>query len=135
MLYGTNLLGKKEYPERTRTLFKSIAEPLLEEISASDRARQALVHCEKIFTSFPSPDTMYSLCSEKKFRKVLVSICARSEMLANSSHFLPASQRQSVPASTQCCENISHRSAGKRSTRMESSRGMQIGGEGTASVS
>ena len=30
MLYGTNLLGKKEYPERTRALFKSIAEPLLE---------------------------------------------------------------------------------------------------------
>ncbi len=81
MLYGTNLLGKKEYPERTRTLFKTIAEPLLEEISDSISPDQALVHCEKIFTSFPSPDTMYSLCSEKKFRKALVGICARSGML------------------------------------------------------
>ena len=82
MIYGTNLLGKKEYPERTRTLFKSIAEPLLEEISASIAPDQALAHCEKIFSSFSSPDTMYSLCSEKNFRKALVSICAQSGMLA-----------------------------------------------------
>ena len=82
MTYGTNLLGKKEYTERTRTLFKSIAEPLLEEISNSIAPDQALVHCEKIFSSFSSPDTMYSLCSEKNFRKALVSICAQSGMLA-----------------------------------------------------
>ena len=69
MLDGTNLLGKKEYPERTRTVFKNIAEPLLEEISDSISPDQALVHCEKIFTLSPLPDTMYSLCSEKNFAK------------------------------------------------------------------
>ena len=82
MIYGSNLLGKKEYPERTRALFQNIAEPLLEEIGASIAPGQALVHCEKIFSSIPSPDTMYSLCSEKNFRNALVSICAQSGMLA-----------------------------------------------------
>ena len=82
MMYGTNLLGKKEYTERTRTLFKNIAEPLLEEIGASIAPEQALAHCERIFSSFPSPDAMYSLCSEKNFRKSLVTICTQSGMLA-----------------------------------------------------
>ena len=82
MAYGTNLLGKKEYPERTRTLFKNIAGALLEEIGASAAPDQALAHCEKIFSSFPSIDVMYSLCSERNFRKSLVDLCARSGMLA-----------------------------------------------------
>ena len=82
MIYGTNLLGKKEYPERTRMLFKNIAEPLLEDIGSSAAPDQALAHCERIFSSFSSPDVMYSLCSEKNFRKSLVSICAQSAMLA-----------------------------------------------------
>ena len=82
MLYGTNLLGKKEFPERTRTLFKSVAEPLLEEISASIAPDQALAHCERILSSFPSPDAMYSLCAEKNFRKSFITICAQSGMLA-----------------------------------------------------
>ena len=89
MLYGTNLLGKKEYPERTRMLFKNIAEPLLEELGATIAPGRALVHCEKIFSSSPSPDTIYALCSEKNFRKALVSICARSGMLARQFSLSP----------------------------------------------
>ncbi|MGA7161294.1 MAG: hypothetical protein WBZ48_09840 [Bacteroidota bacterium] len=89
MMYGSNLLGKKEYTERTRTLFKAIAEPLLEEIGTSIAPERALAHCERIFSSLSSPDGMYSLCSGKNFRKSLVSICTQSGMLANQFALAP----------------------------------------------
>ena len=94
MLYGTNLLGKKEFPERTRTLFKSVAEPLLDEISASIAPDQALAHCERILSSFPSPDAMYSLCAEKNFRRSFITICAHSGMLARQFALSPGLAEQ-----------------------------------------
>ena len=83
MTFGSNLLGKKEYPERTGLLFRAIAEPLLETIGSSIAPDYALAHCERIVSSFPSPDAMYSLCAENKFRSAFVKICAESSMLTN----------------------------------------------------
>ncbi len=83
LMYGTNLLGKKEYPERTRTLFRKIAEPLLEEIAFSVAPDFALAHCERILSSFSLPDTMYSLCEERNFRTSFIKLCAESAMLSN----------------------------------------------------
>ena len=83
LMYGTNVLGKKEYPERTRTLFRKIAEPLLEEIAFSAAPDFALSHCERILSSFTVPDTMYSLCTERNFRTAFIKLCAESAMLSN----------------------------------------------------
>ncbi|HTX18800.1 MAG TPA: hypothetical protein VMG34_09075 [Bacteroidota bacterium] len=83
LMYGTTLLGRKEYPERTRELFRKISEPLLAEAAGSVSPDTALTRCERILSSFPSPDTMYALCAEGSFRKVFVTLCAESGLLAN----------------------------------------------------
>ena len=83
LMYGTTLLGRKEYPERTRMLFRKIAEPFLEEIAFTVAPDLALAHCERTLSSFPSPDTMYTLCAERNFRTAFVKLCAESGMLSN----------------------------------------------------
>jgi glutamate-ammonia-ligase adenylyltransferase len=82
MMYGSTVLGKKEYTAQTRTHFKRIAEPFLEEIAVSVAPDRALANAERVLSSFLSPDAMYALLAEKNFRRTFVTICARSGMMA-----------------------------------------------------
>ncbi|HTR81479.1 MAG TPA: hypothetical protein VMM58_07595 [Bacteroidota bacterium] len=83
LMFGTTIHGKKEYPERTRTLFRNIAEQFLAEIASTPLPDRTLAHCERMLSSFSSPDAVYSLLREQNFRKAFVGLCAKSGMLAN----------------------------------------------------
>lgn len=89
MMYGSTLLGKKEYIARTRTNFKNIAGLFLEEIAESIAPDRALANAERVLSSVPSPDAMHALLSEKNFRRAFVTLCARSGMLAKQLALFP----------------------------------------------
>ena len=89
MMYGSTLLGKKEYIGRTRANFKNIAGPFLEEIAESIAPDRALANAERVLSSVPSPDAMYALLSEKNFRRVFATLCAQSGMLAKQLALFP----------------------------------------------
>lgn len=81
MMYGSDLLGTKQYTAKTHSLFEEAAETFLKEIASSLAPDRALENARRLFTSSRSPDAIYSLLSEKSFRRAFVTICARSEML------------------------------------------------------
>jgi glutamate-ammonia-ligase adenylyltransferase len=89
MMYGSTLLGKKEYIARTRTNFKNIAGPFLGDIAASIAPDRALANAERVLSSVPSPDAMHVLLSEKNFRRAFVTLCARGGMLAKQLALFP----------------------------------------------
>ena len=81
MMYGSTAIGKKEYTERTRTLFENISKQFLMDVASSPAPDQALENSQRIASAFPSTDSLYLMLGEQSFRKAFVTICARSSML------------------------------------------------------
>lgn len=82
LVFGSGLIGKREFDVRVRDAFREVALPLVHDIATTPLPDHTLHNLALVASAQPFPEQLYLQLKEQNFRKLLLTVCATSPRLA-----------------------------------------------------